>query len=78
VHDPGKNRDVVCGNDKAIHDDGETDTLGALVNAIEGDDDTATVGLADADLEAKNGDTEEEEGNQVRDEPLEAVVGKDD
>jgi hypothetical protein len=78
VHDPGKNRDVVRGNNETIHDDGETDTLGALINAIKGDDDAATVGLADADLEAENGNTEEKEGNEVWDEPLEAVVGKDD
>lgn len=78
VHDPGQDRHVVGRDDVSGHDDGQAQTLGALVDAIVGDDDTAAVGLSDANLQNQDGDAETGEGDQVRDEPLKAVVGEDD
>lgn len=49
-----------------------------LVNAVEGNDDTASVGLSDGDFKNQGRDAQEEEGDKVWDEPLEAIVGKDD
>lgn len=51
VHDPGEDGNVVCSDDETVHNDSQTNTLGSLIDSIEGDDDTTAVGLADADLE---------------------------
>jgi hypothetical protein len=78
MHNPGQDRDVVSSNNKSVHDDGQADTFGMLVDPIEGNNDTAAIGLANADLEAQNWNSEEEEGDQVRNEPLKTIVGEDD
>lgn len=49
-----------------------------LVDPIEGNNDTAAIGLTNADLEAQNWNSEEEESDQVRNEPLKTIVGEDD
>lgn len=49
-----------------------------FMDAIEGDDNAATVCLAKRDFQNKDWNTEEEESDEIWDEPLEAVVGEDD
>ena len=77
-HGPGENGHVVADDAVAVEDHGETETLGAVVHAVPGADAARAVGLSDDDFEAENGDTDEEEGNEVRDEELQAVVVVDD
>lgn len=78
MHDPSENGDVVRCDNVTGHDHGEAYTFGVLVDSVECDDHAATVGLTDADFQDKGRDSEEEEGDEVRNEPLEAIVGEDD
>lgn len=48
-----------------------------LVDTIECDDDATSVCLAEGDLQDQNWNSEEEKGNEVGDEPLQAIVRKD-
>lgn len=78
VHDPGQDGHVVADDHVAGEDDAQTGSLCAVVHVVEGGDDTGAVGLTQAELEQQHGDTQEEEGDEVGNEPLQTAVGEDD
>lgn len=78
VHGPGKNWDIVSGDNVTGHDDCETQALGTFVDAIIRDDHAASVGLSESDFENEDWDTKAGEGDEVGDEPLQSIVCEDD
>lgn len=70
MDDSSENGDVVCCNNVTGHDSGQAYTFGVLVDSEEGNNHAAAVGLADADFQDKGRDSEEEEGEEARNEPL--------
>lgn len=78
VHDEAQDRHVVRRHDVPRHDDAQAHAPRVPVDAVVGDDGAAAVGLADGDFQHQHRDAEEDQRDQVRDEPLHAVVGKDD
>ncbi|KAL8878636.1 MAG: hypothetical protein Q9192_008404, partial [Flavoplaca navasiana] len=77
MHDPSQDGHVVGCDGKTGHDDSQADAFGMFMDAIEGDDNAATVCLANRDFQNEDWNTEEEEGDEIWDEPLEAVVRED-
>ncbi|KAI6764491.1 hypothetical protein HG530_008280 [Fusarium avenaceum] len=73
-HGPGKDGDVVTNDSKSVEDHGQTDSLGAVVDVVPGNDTAAAVGLSEGDFENQNRDADKEESDEVGDEELETVV----
>ncbi|QSS66879.1 hypothetical protein I7I51_03091 [Histoplasma capsulatum] len=76
-HDPGEDGDVVGAHHVAGEDGPDADAAGVLVDGVEGDDAATAGGLADGDLKDEQRDGQEDEGDEVGEEPLQAVVLED-
>lgn len=78
VHNPAQDGHVVCNDDVSRKHDAKANTLEPIVHAVVGRDYTSAIGLSDGNLEEEYGDSEEEKGDEVRNEPLETAVRKND
>lgn len=74
AHCVGENGNVVTADGISVKDHGKADTLGTVVVVVPCRHASSTVRLAQANLEAEDGDTDTEKGKEVRDEELKTVV----
>ena len=78
VHDPRQVDCEVLRDDEAHEYRTQPHALQSSVHAVERDHGSAAIRLADRDLEDERRDRDDDNGDQVRDEPLHAIVVVDD
>lgn len=74
IHDPREVDGEVVHDDEADEDRAKTHAAQPPVDVVEGYHGAAAVRLADGDLEDERRDGDDEDGEEVRDEPLQTVV----